>query len=291
MAIDAVAQGARRQRRAAHRRRRRSLLRRRRQGDRRRRRHGDDGRRVRRHRGGAGRGHPVPGPHLQELPRHGLDRRDAAGLGRPLLPGRRGERGAARSAAPSWCPKASRGRCRTRARSSASSSRWRAACARRCTIAAAPASTRCTRKAEFVEITSSRRAREPRPRRADHEGSAELPRRMTSVPPTPAPAGDAGRRQAAMPFIMITVLIDMMSIGLIVPVLPALVGTFTASQTEQALVVRRSDLRVQHRQLLRVADARRAVRSLRAPAGAAARLLRRLRSASSSPRWRRRSGC
>ena len=37
-----------------------------------------------------------------------------------------------------------------------------------------------------------------------------------------------------MPFIMITVLIDMMSIGLIVPVLPALVGTFTSSQSEQA---------------------------------------------------------
>ena len=57
---------------------------------------------------------------------------------------------------------------------------------------------------------------------------------MTSVSPTPVPAGDAGRRQAAMPFIMITVLIDMMSIGLIVPVLPALVGTFTSSQSEQA---------------------------------------------------------
>ena len=47
-----------------------------------------------------------------------------------------------------------------------------------------------------------------------------------------APVGVA--RQAAMPFIMITVLIDMMSIGLIVPVLPALVGSFTASQSEQA---------------------------------------------------------
>jgi MFS transporter, DHA1 family, tetracycline resistance protein len=57
---------------------------------------------------------------------------------------------------------------------------------------------------------------------------------MTSAAPTPAPAGDAGRRQAAMPFIMITVLIDMVSIGLIVPVLPALVGSFTTSQTEQA---------------------------------------------------------
>jgi hypothetical protein len=37
-----------------------------------------------------------------------------------------------------------------------------------------------------------------------------------------------------MPFIMITVLIDMVSIGLIIPVLPPLVGTFTSSQSEQA---------------------------------------------------------
>jgi DHA1 family tetracycline resistance protein-like MFS transporter len=37
-----------------------------------------------------------------------------------------------------------------------------------------------------------------------------------------------------MPFIMATTLLDMMSIGLIIPVLPALVGSFTTSQTEQA---------------------------------------------------------
>ena len=37
-----------------------------------------------------------------------------------------------------------------------------------------------------------------------------------------------------MPFIMLTVLIDMMAIGLIIPVLPALVGTFTGSQADQA---------------------------------------------------------
>jgi len=43
-----------------------------------------------------------------------------------------------------------------------------------------------------------------------------------------------GTRAAAMPFIMITVLIDMLAIGLIIPVLPLLVGTFTSSQTEQA---------------------------------------------------------
>ena len=41
-------------------------------------------------------------------------------------------------------------------------------------------------------------------------------------------------RAAAMRFIMITVLIDMMAIGLIVPVLPALVGQFTGSQADQA---------------------------------------------------------
>ena len=36
-----------------------------------------------------------------------------------------------------------------------------------------------------------------------------------------------------MPFIMATVLIDMVSIGLIVPVLPAIVGTFTGSGADQ----------------------------------------------------------
>jgi len=42
-------------------------------------------------------------------------------------------------------------------------------------------------------------------------------------------------RKAAMPFIMLTVLIDMMAIGLIIPVLPALVGAFAGSQADQAL--------------------------------------------------------
>ena len=37
-----------------------------------------------------------------------------------------------------------------------------------------------------------------------------------------------------MPFIMLTVLIDMAAIGLIVPVLPSIVGSFTTSQTDQA---------------------------------------------------------
>ena len=37
-----------------------------------------------------------------------------------------------------------------------------------------------------------------------------------------------------MPFIMLTVLIDMVALGLIIPVLPALVGSFTGSQADQA---------------------------------------------------------
>jgi len=42
-------------------------------------------------------------------------------------------------------------------------------------------------------------------------------------------------RVAAMPFIMFTALIDMISIGLIIPVLPALVGSLTGTKTDQAL--------------------------------------------------------
>ena len=41
-------------------------------------------------------------------------------------------------------------------------------------------------------------------------------------------------REAAMPFIMVTMLIDMLAIGLIIPVLPAMVGSFTGSQADQA---------------------------------------------------------
>lgn len=48
-----------------------------------------------------------------------------------------------------------------------------------------------------------------------------------------APARLPGRK-AAMPFIMATALIDMVSIGLIIPVLPLMVGQFTHSQSEQA---------------------------------------------------------
>jgi DHA1 family tetracycline resistance protein-like MFS transporter len=48
-----------------------------------------------------------------------------------------------------------------------------------------------------------------------------------------APSTASGKRQAAMPFIMATVLIDMISIGLIIPVLPKLVGSFETTAAGQ----------------------------------------------------------
>jgi len=49
-----------------------------------------------------------------------------------------------------------------------------------------------------------------------------------------AAAGLPAKRAAGMGFIMVTVLIDMIAIGLIIPVLPPLVGTFTGSQADHA---------------------------------------------------------
>ena len=49
-------------------------------------------------------------------------------------------------------------------------------------------------------------------------------------------AGQASRgRRAAMPFILVTVLIDMIAVGLMVPVLPHIVGTFTQGNDEQTI--------------------------------------------------------
>ena len=58
---------------------------------------------------------------------------------------------------------------------------------------------------------------------------------MQSTNTPPKLFGIRRSRTAAMPFIMVATLIDMISIGLIIPVLPALVGSFTGTQTDQAL--------------------------------------------------------
>ncbi len=54
-------------------------------------------------------------------------------------------------------------------------------------------------------------------------------------PPAVAVPNAHGGRKAAMSFILIAVLIDMVSIGLIIPVLPPLVGTFTQTETAHTL--------------------------------------------------------
>jgi DHA1 family tetracycline resistance protein-like MFS transporter len=56
-----------------------------------------------------------------------------------------------------------------------------------------------------------------------------------AAPATPTEPTPKVPRQAAMPFIMVAVLIDMISIGLMVPVLPHIVGQFTSSNDEQTL--------------------------------------------------------
>jgi DHA1 family tetracycline resistance protein-like MFS transporter len=71
-------------------------------------------------------------------------------------------------------------------------------------------------------------------------GRPAIPERLELSQPLPAGADEpvvsaAASRPAAMRFIMITVLIDMMAIGLIVPVLPLLVGSFTADPVQAAL--------------------------------------------------------
>ncbi|MGC4080476.1 MAG: MFS transporter [Rubrivivax sp.] len=55
---------------------------------------------------------------------------------------------------------------------------------------------------------------------------------MSGLETSPAPVHPGGR-PAAMRFIMLVVLIDMLAVGVISPVLPALVGVFTASPAEQ----------------------------------------------------------
>nr|WP_321167608.1 MFS transporter [uncultured Roseateles sp.] len=62
---------------------------------------------------------------------------------------------------------------------------------------------------------------------------------MSESATTSSPAPEADQRpgkgrSAGMGFIMVAVLIDMISIGLIIPVLPPLVGTFTSNQADHA---------------------------------------------------------
>jgi DHA1 family tetracycline resistance protein-like MFS transporter len=63
---------------------------------------------------------------------------------------------------------------------------------------------------------------------------ASEPAAGPSVAPSIASKPAAGRG-AALPFILVVVLLDMISIGVMLPVLPHIVGTFTSSNDEQTL--------------------------------------------------------
>ena len=109
------------------------------------------------------------GRSLQELPRHGLARRDGAGRPRTAI-----------SRTPptptSWCPRASKAACRIAARCATSSTSSPAACAPRWATSAARTIEEMRTRAEVRARDQRRHAREPRARRADHQGTAELPR-------------------------------------------------------------------------------------------------------------------
>ncbi len=68
---------------------------------------------------------------------------------------------------------------------------------------------------------------------SDHKSSTAAADSFVAPDVPDAPNAPGAPRAAAMPFILITVLLDMVAIGLIVPVLAPLVGTFTANTTEQ----------------------------------------------------------
>ena len=71
------------------------------------------------------------------------------------------------------------------------------------------------------------------PASRDERRAAPKPARSPSGGRTPYPADGGPKPAAAMRFIMLVVLIDMLAVGLIVPVLPPLVGKFTSSPSEQ----------------------------------------------------------
>ena len=102
----------------------------------------------------------------------------------------------ARATPTSWCPKASRAAFPTRAPLSAVIDQLMGGVRAAWATPAARRSTRCARDARVRRDHLRRHARVARARRADHQGSAELPRRVT---PARRPIHRPGSRAAAWP--------------------------------------------------------------------------------------------
>src|SRR5450830_1796863 len=159
---------AQRHGRALHRRRRHPLLGRHLEGPGRGRQHRHDGLHVCRHRRSAGRSDPVPGPQLQVLPRHGQPGRDGRRLGRPLLPGRRRQGGQIRP----------RGHRRPRGLQGQRAGHHLPAGGRRAPVDGLLRLRFHRRAARESRVRGNHLGRHegiPRARRANHQGSAELP--------------------------------------------------------------------------------------------------------------------
>ena len=175
----------------------------------------------------------------------------------------------------SWCPRASRPRAPTRARWWRSSSRWPGGLRAPMGYCGCGTIAGHAQQGRVRRDHRGRHPRKPRPRRADHQGSAELPDGVSVADASGASAPSRRDREAAMPFIMLTVLIDMVAIGLIIPVLPLVVGQLhrhrRPSRPSGSAWCRSPSA---WRPTSSLAGAGRAVRPLRPPAGAADRLLR-----------------
>ena len=159
-AIAEAYRAATRARHPGHRRRRHQVLRRGHQGHCRRRQLRHDRLALCRRRREPRRNHPLPGPQLQELSRHGLAHRHEPGLRRALLPGRPPTWPAPRSAPKAWSsasapartawpslfPKASKAASPIAGRSSPWSSSSSAVCAPAWAMSAAAPSPNCRRR-------------------------------------------------------------------------------------------------------------------------------------------------
>ena len=101
------------------------------------------------HRGEPGRGVPARGPPVQDGARHGI------AVARCRTAARTATSRRASCRRRSWCPRASRGGCRTEGRWATCCSRWSADCAAAWATWAAGRSRSCARDTEFVRITAA----------------------------------------------------------------------------------------------------------------------------------------
>ena len=118
-----------------------------------------------------------PGPQLQGVPRHGIDRRDAPRQPRPLLPGRVRSRREP-EAAEKLVPEGIEGRVAHKGSVAAMIHQLVGGLRAGMGYCGCRDIPTLQRDAQLIRITPAGAPRKPRPRRDHHEGSAELPGRV-----------------------------------------------------------------------------------------------------------------